>query len=204
MKQFTVVLLVDDHTVDNYEWLCIHVQRVQTLHEHYATHTGCTVTCDGIHLSTHLLLDLVLDVDGAGVFEISSFEIAAYVGLRAILCLESVRVEQHTALYRVLYQTHLYGVVVRRSNNNRRGEYGHFEHITTIVFCQHTIAFNFSCLDNGTGNRLFGSGIEHDTLHHACLIILLFHRNLAHRSNFYVIFFRVVFLCTYRQRESQE
>ena len=175
VQQRTVVLLVDNHTIDDDERLSIHIERVQTLYEHDVTDARGTVSCHRIDLSTQLLLDFILDVDGIGIFEIGGRVVAEHIGLLTIVRRECGGIEYHFSLLLTLSHTYTNRIMVGSADEKGAGEQWNFQLIFTVVIGQHTETCYISLsTDNGTSKRLLGSTVEHLTLNRAGLILLLY------------------------------
>ena len=173
MQHRAAILLIDYHTVDDNQRLRIDVQRVQSLHEHHTTHTRGTVAADGIDLSAQLLLYLVLDVHGIGVFEVGGFAVAPHIHLTLILRLECRGIECHVVLHPISLDTHTDGIEVRRRHEYRCREQRHLQLVRAVILCQHTISVDTVGSDDGTGDRLMGRGVQHTSADGARLILLL-------------------------------
>ena len=89
----TRVLLIDDDAVDDDKRLGVDVQRVKTLHKHHRTHAGRAAATDGVHVGAHLVLHLILDVNGVGVAEVGCLPHIHHIGLCCIVAAEGGDIE---------------------------------------------------------------------------------------------------------------
>ena len=199
VQHLASILLVDGHTINHYQWLGIHIQRVETLDEGNATHTGRTVSVGGIGVGTQLLLHLLLDIDGVRIGEASGLLVTAQVVGLGIITLEGGAIEHDVLLLFRGSETSQHGVVVGRRDIERGGKYGHLEFEGTVVLGQHTIASDTAGLDDGTCYGHLGGSIHHTSFHHACGINLFL--GGQHAGGLFLLI-GLVILCERTERES--
>ena len=185
MQRGTCLLHVLHDAVDDEEWLCVGIERVQAAYEHGSAIAGTAGTRYGTHICTEEVLDVGLDGLRRSV---RYFCRSSCAHLRCLAVHRTELVAEHLDAQCGVATANadLLAEELRRVDVERCGKGWYFDGEGTVVVGHGGVLRIAECLDEHTGQRLLRHGVDADALYlHSGVGGYLYHRFFDYGCGFF-------------------
>ena len=170
---------IGNDSVNNNQWLCVGIERVQAVHEHGHTHPRHTTARNGMYISTQLVLNLPVNANFIRIIIHSHCFFTRSRPRSRIDRIESIA--ENISIHRVFSPTdwNLKGIIAITPHPKGSYIYRDLDHVIPFLVSHSRIACVIECRDTDTRSRLLSSIIIDTSFNFA-------HRNLRQHGLYHL------------------